>query len=87
MAQTPITQSPTFCPAPWTSLNIRRYPETIRQQAIAEIDRVVEKYSHKHNLAIDTLQRYRMTLVDNSYLPKQQYQLQTKKFHLGREKS
>jgi organic radical activating enzyme len=69
---------------PW-DLDIRRYPEAIRQQAIAEIDRVVEKYNHKHNLAIDTLQRYRMTLVDNSYLPEQQYQLQPLKFHQDRE--
>ena len=69
---------------PW-DLDIRRYPKSIRQQAIAEIDRVVEKYNHKHNLAIDTLQRYRMTLIDNSYLPGQQYQLQTMKFHQEKE--
>jgi hypothetical protein len=51
-------------------LDVRRYSESIRQQAIAEIDRVVEKYSDHKNLAIDTLKRYRMTLVDNSYLYK-----------------
>lgn len=50
------------------ALDVRRYSETIRQRAIAEIDRVVEKYSDHKNLAIDTLKRYRMTLVDNSYL-------------------
>jgi hypothetical protein len=49
-------------------LDVRRYSEPIRQQAIAEIDRVVEKYNQHNNLAIDTLKRYRMTLVDNSYL-------------------
>jgi hypothetical protein len=49
-------------------LDVRRYSEPIRQRAIAEIDRVVEKYSDHKNLAIDTLKRYRMTLVDNSYL-------------------
>ena len=65
---------------PW-DLDIRRYPETIRQQAIAEIDRVVEQFGHKHNLAIDTLQRYRMTLVDNSYLVRSDYQLAPLKFH------
>ena len=70
---------------PW-DLDIRRYTEEMRQLAIAEIDRVVEKYGHKYNLAIDTLKRYRMTLVDNSYLPDQQYKLQTAKFHLSREK-
>ena len=68
-----ITNSKTFCPAPWTSLNID------------QTGRVVEKYNHKHNLAIDTLQRYRMTLVDNSYLPVQQYKLQTVKFHRAKE--
>ena len=51
------------------SLDVRRYSNTVRQQAIAEIDRVVEKYGHYESLAIDTLKRYRMTLVDNSYLP------------------
>jgi len=49
-------------------LDVRRCSESIRQQAIAEIDRVVEKYGDRNNLAIDTLKRYRMTLVDNSYL-------------------
>jgi MoaA/NifB/PqqE/SkfB family radical SAM enzyme len=65
---------------PW-DLDIRRYPEPLRQQAIAEIDRVVEQFGHKHNLAIDTLQRYRMTLVDNSYLVRSDYQLSTREFH------
>ena len=50
------------------ALDVRRYSEPMRQRAIAEIDRVVEKYSDHKNLAIDTLKRYRMTLVDNSYL-------------------
>ena len=49
-------------------LDVRRYSTAIRQQAIAEIDSVVEKYGQHNNLAIDTLKRYRMTLVDNSYL-------------------
>ena len=69
---------------PW-DLDIRRYPDTIRQQAIAEIDRVVEQFGHKYNLAIDTLQRYRMTLLDNSYLLEQHYQLQTLPFHQTKE--
>lgn len=50
------------------ALDVRRYSEPVRQRAIAEIDSVVEKYSDHKNLAIDTLERYRMTLVDNSYL-------------------
>lgn len=49
-------------------LDVRRYSAAIRQQAIAEIDSVVEKYSDHNNLAINTLKRYRMTLLDNSYL-------------------
>jgi organic radical activating enzyme len=65
---------------PW-DLDIRRYPEAIRQQAIAEIDCVVEQFGHKHNLAIDTLQRYRMTLVDNSYLINPTYQVDAPGFH------
>jgi hypothetical protein len=70
---------------PW-DLDIRRHSEALRQQAIAEIDCVVKQFGHTYNLAVDTLQRYRMTLVDNSYLPDQQYCLQTLKFHHVKEK-
>jgi organic radical activating enzyme len=69
---------------PW-DLDIRRYPESIRQQAIAEIDRVMEKYSQTSDLSVDTLQRYRMTLADNSYLSWPHYRLQPLKFHRDRE--
>lgn len=65
---------------PW-DLDIRRYSIELRQQAIAEIDRVVAKYSDQRNLATDTLQRYRMTLLDNSYLVTPDYQLTTQEFH------
>ena len=65
---------------PW-DLDIRRYSIELRQQAIAEIDRVVAKYSDRRNLATDTLQRYRMTLLDNSYLVTPDYQLTTQEFH------
>jgi radical SAM protein with 4Fe4S-binding SPASM domain len=57
---------------PW-DLDIRRHSMKLRQQAIAEIDRVVAKYGHQPNLAIDILQRYRMTLLDNSYLNNQDF--------------
>lgn len=67
-------------------LDIRRYPMEYRQQAIDEIDRVVSQFGHKHNLAIDKLQQYRMTLVDNSYLFNLNYVLQTSKFHELKEK-
>jgi hypothetical protein len=52
-------------------LDIRRAPEALRELAIAEIDQVVEKFKEQQEqqgLAIDTLERYRKTLVDNSYL-------------------
>lgn len=67
-------------------LDIRRYPMALRQQAIDEIDRVVSQFEHKHNLAIDKLQQYRMTLADNSYLFNPDYVLQTAKFHELKEK-
>jgi organic radical activating enzyme len=65
-------------------LDVRRYSNTVRQQAIAEIDLVVEKYSDHKNLAIDTLKRYRMTLVDNSYLP-DVHGFNPPQFHEGKE--
>jgi hypothetical protein len=49
-------------------LDVRRLPIEIRQQAIDEINRTVEKYSTKNNLALDTLKGYINSLVDNSYL-------------------
>lgn len=49
-------------------LDIRRHSQSLRNMAIAEIDRVVAKYGDRKNLAIDTLLSYRRTLVDNSYL-------------------
>lgn len=57
---------------PW-DLDIRRYSKDLRQQAIDEIDRVLTKYGKYKNLAIDTLQGYRRTLVDNSYLINSQF--------------
>jgi organic radical activating enzyme len=52
---------------PW-DLDIRRYPMALRQQAIDEIDQVLEKYGNRMDLALDTLKRYRTTLLDNSYI-------------------
>lgn len=52
---------------PW-DLDIRRYPMALRQQAIDEIDRVIDKYGHRDDLALSTLKRYRKTLLDNSYI-------------------
>jgi hypothetical protein len=47
---------------------------------------VINQFGHLKNLAVDTLQRYRMTLEDNSYLTNQNYRLQTVKFHRDKEK-
>ena len=66
------------------ALDVRRYSDSVRQLAIAEIDRVVEKYSDHKNLAVDTLKRYRMTLVDNSYLPVI-HGFNPQKFHTDKE--
>ena len=49
-------------------LDMRRQPMALRQLAIDEIDRVVAKYKHRQHLAVDALERYRLTLQDNSYL-------------------
>jgi organic radical activating enzyme len=54
-------------------LDIRRHSLTLRQLAIEEIDRVVDKYSNSNGLAIDTLKSYRNTLQDNSYLGQQNH--------------
>lgn len=44
------------------SLDARRLPDPLRQQAQAEIDRVVAKYGHCTNMSLDILQRYREQL-------------------------
>jgi len=65
---------------PW-DLDIRRYPMSFRQRAIDEIDQVLSKYGHREDLAISTLKRYRMTLLDNSYLINPTYQVDAPGFH------
>jgi MoaA/NifB/PqqE/SkfB family radical SAM enzyme len=52
---------------PWV-LDIRRQPDKLRQLAVCEIDRVLEKYQNQIRLNVDVLGRYRATLTDNSYL-------------------
>jgi MoaA/NifB/PqqE/SkfB family radical SAM enzyme len=51
-----------------TELDIRRHSPQLRQLAIEEIDRVIDKYGIHTNLAIDVLKSYRKTLEDTSYL-------------------
>lgn len=62
-------------------LDIRRYPENVRQLAVAEIDRVLELYGSTKHLAVDTLTGYRKTLLNNSYLIHPTYKIETIEFH------
>lgn len=57
---------------PW-ELDIRRQSAKLRQMAVAEIDRVVEKYQTHVNLHTNALSGYRATLIDNSYLTNQDF--------------
>lgn len=49
-------------------LDIRRHSAAIRQRAIEEINKVVAKYQDRHNLSIDALTRYRLTLENPDYI-------------------
>ena len=49
-------------------LDVRRQSLQIRQRAIEEIDRVVDKYSTRQGLNTDALKRYRLTLENPSYI-------------------
>jgi organic radical activating enzyme len=69
---------------PW-DLDVRRYSPKIRAQAAAEIDRVVALYGHTHNMAVTTLERYRHTLVDNTYLINPQYRPAVLPWHQAQE--
>jgi hypothetical protein len=65
---------------PW-DLDIRRQSSNLKQQAIDEIDKVLNKYQGVRSLALDTLARYRMTLQDTSYLISPDYPVDLLKFH------
>jgi radical SAM protein with 4Fe4S-binding SPASM domain len=52
---------------PW-DLDARRLPLQLRQHAVEEIDKVIERWSTSTNLATTTLENYRKQLVDNSYI-------------------
>lgn len=62
-------------------LDIRRQSRRLRQLAIDEIDQVVSKYQHLPQLSTDVLQRYRATLLDNSYLNNSQHVPDIIKWH------
>jgi hypothetical protein len=49
-------------------LDIRRMPEPVRMRAIQEIDRILEKYADQKEMSLDILEKYKLTLSDNSYL-------------------
>jgi radical SAM protein with 4Fe4S-binding SPASM domain len=66
-------------------LDIRRQSSSLRQLAINEIDQVVDKYQHCPQLSTDVLQRYRATLVDNSYLISPQHVPDIIKWHQDME--
>jgi MoaA/NifB/PqqE/SkfB family radical SAM enzyme len=66
-------------------LDIRRQSVELRQLAIAEIDLVVDKYQGHINLNVDVLERYRATLMDNSYLIDSQPVPDMIKWHLDME--
>lgn len=61
-------------------LDVRRYPEPIRNMAVAEIDRVVDKWGTDRR-AVSTLLGYRKQLLDNSYLINPQYRVDLLAFH------
>lgn len=69
---------------PW-DLDIRRQSTALRQLAIAEIDSVVAKYQNQKNLSTDALERYRATLVDNSYLDNTKFRPQVLQWHKDTE--
>ena len=63
------------------NLDIRRQPLILRQLAVAEIDKVLAKWQSRSGFALDTLERYRTTLLDNSYLFNSDYKIDTLKWH------
>jgi len=69
---------------PW-NLDIRRYPASIRQQAQDQIDQVVQLYAHTNSMALTTLQGYRRTLVDNSYLTSPDFDPECQEWHRLKE--
>ena len=65
---------------PW-DLDVRRLPAPLRNLAIDEIDQVVKKYKQYTGMAVNTLEQYRMNLLDNSYLISPDYTPSPLLFH------
>jgi MoaA/NifB/PqqE/SkfB family radical SAM enzyme len=66
-------------------LDIRRQSADLRQLAVAEINQVLTKYQGRINLNVDVLERYRATLLDNSYLNNPQHVPDIIKWHYDME--
>lgn len=49
-------------------LDIRRHSLPVRQRAIEEIDKVVNKYKHNSKLNTEALERYKLTLENPNYI-------------------
>lgn len=62
-------------------LDIRRQSYDIRALAIEEINQVLTKYQHRIDLNVDVLEKYRATLIDNSYLKNNHFVPAVLKWH------
>ena len=73
---------------PW-DLDIRRYPQLFRDKAVNEINQTLMLYTDSltHDVARETLQRYRAMLLDNSYLVSPEYRVDPVKYHMQLELS
>jgi hypothetical protein len=58
----------------------------VRQHAIDEIDSVLTKYQGQQNISLDILERYKLTLNDNSYLSQMDRDLYVTDWHREIEK-
>ena len=54
-------------------LDIRRQSNALRTLALNEINQVLTKYQGRIDLNVDVLEKYRETLMDNSYLLKKDF--------------
>ena len=58
-------------------LDIRRLPEAIKARAVEEIERIQRRWGssdvHRYSLAIDTLERYKINLLDPDYIKESNY--------------
>jgi hypothetical protein len=62
-------------------LDIRRQSNALRTLALNEINQVLTKYQGRIDLNVDVLEKYRETLMDNSYLTNQDFVPDMIKWH------